>query len=138
MNIAQIEEHVATLVQNVSSGDCSQGDFIYELLLPYGHRKTGVTLLKKGDRNLAKDPGEVIFKRHLYYKQIQGDGLHSEIDRMKKEKLVVTNRVRFVIVTNFEHILAIDTKTFDSLDLAFSELPRKFDFFLPWAGMEKA
>ena len=82
--------------------------------------------------------GEVIFKRHLYYKQIQGDGLHSEIDRMKKEKLVVTNRVRFVIVTNFEHILAIDTKTFDSLDLAFSELPRKFDFFLPWAGMEKA
>jgi hypothetical protein len=138
VNIAEIEASVATLVDQVTSGECSEEEFIYELLLAYGHRKTGVTLLKRGDRNIAKEPGEVIFKRHLYFKQMKRDGLHSKIDRMKKEKLVSANRVRFVIATDFDQLLAIDTKTSDSLDISFSELPQKFDFFLPWAGMEKA
>ena len=34
--------------------------------------------------------------------------------------------------------MAIDTKTKDSLDTPFSELPTYYAFFLPWAGMEKS
>lgn len=57
---------------------------------------------------------------------------------MRKEKLVFTNKIRFVIVTDFDHLFAHDLKTNDRLDISLSELPNKFDFFLPWAGMEKA
>ena len=34
-------------------------------------------------------------------------------------------------------ILATDTKTKDNLDISFNELGKNFDFFLPWAGLEK-
>jgi type I restriction-modification system DNA methylase subunit len=34
--------------------------------------------------------------------------------------------------------LAVDTKTDDKLDCDLTDLPKHYDFFLPWAGMEKA
>lgn len=139
MNIAQVEENVKTLLLS----ECNQDAFIYELLLAYGHRKQSVTRLRSGERNMASKNNEphndeIIWKRHLYYKHVEGSELHAEIDQMRKEKLVATNKVRFVIVTNFDQLLAVDTKTSDSLDINLDELPKQFDFFLPWAGMEKA
>lgn len=138
MNIAQVENNVKSLIDRLAAGNVPAEDFIYELLLAYGHRASTVSMLRNGHYNIAKDPDEIIFKRHLYFKQIQGSALHAEIDRMRNQKLVATNRTRFVVCTNFDHLLAVDTKTGDSLDIALAELPRKFDFFLPWAGMEKA
>lgn len=138
MNIAQVENNVKSLIERLAAGNVPAEDFIYELLLAYGHRASTVSMLRNGHYNIAKDPDEIIFKRHLYFKQMQGNALHAEIDRMKNQKLVATNRTRFVVCTNFDHLLAVDTKTGDSLDIALAELPRKFDFFLPWAGMEKA
>ncbi|MFC3679010.1 DNA methyltransferase [Bacterioplanoides pacificum] len=143
MNIAQIEENVKALLSSLNTGEVTQDDFIYELLLAYGHRKQSVTRLRSGERNLASKDNDpyhdtAIWKRHLYYKHVEGDALHAEIDQMRKEKLVTTNKIRFVIVTNFDQLLAVDTKTSDSLDINLDELAKQFDFFLPWAGMEKA
>jgi len=143
MNISQIESNVITLVSDYTSGTVATSDFLYELLLAYGHRKQSITRLKSGERNLAsKDNSpkhnEVIWKRHVYFKHVDSSELHSVIDQMRNEKLVTTNKIRFVIVTNFDNLLAIDTKTSDTLDIKLDELPKQFDFFLPWAGMEKA
>ncbi len=57
---------------------------------------------------------------------------------MKNEKRTESNKIRFLIVTDFKNLLAVDTKTQDTLDIPFGDLAKKFDFFLPWAGMEKA
>lgn len=143
MNIAQIEENVKSLLADLASGKCKQDAFIYELLLAYGHRKQSVSRLRSGERNMASKSNtpchdEIIWKRHLHYKHVEGDALHAEIDQMRNDKLVRTNKIRFVIVTNFDQLLAVDTKTSDSLDITLDELPKQFDFFLPWAGMEKA
>jgi len=148
MNIALIEENVKALLTDLTEGRVEQGAFIYELLLAYGHRKQSVSRLRSGERNLAlkktasknNEPqhNEILWKRHLYFKQVEGGTLHAEIDQMRKEKLVTTNKIRFVIVTNFDQLLAVDTKTADTLDIQFEELAKQFDFFLPWAGMEKA
>lgn len=143
MNIAQIEENVKSLLSDLVESRIDQENFIYELLLAYGHRKQSVTRLRSGERNMASKSNEslhdnVIWKRHLYFKQIKGSCLYDEIDQMRKEKLVATNKIRFVIVTNFDQLLAVDTKTSNPLDINLDELPKQFDFFLPWAGMEKA
>lgn len=143
MNISQIESNVDTLVSGISSGNIPTKHFLYELLLAYGHRKQSVTRLKSGERNLAsrddsaKD-NEAIWKRHVYFRHVDGPELHSVIDQMRNEKLVTTNKIRFVIVTNFEQLLAVDTKTLATLDIELEQLSNQFDFFLPWAGMEKA
>ncbi|MDB4002505.1 hypothetical protein N9449_07335 [Oceanospirillaceae bacterium] len=143
MNIAQVEENVKNLLASFSEGCIEQDAFIYELLLAYGHRKQSVTRLRSSERNLSSKGNtprhdEIIWKRHLYFKQVKGNALHAEIDQMRKEKLVATNKIRFVVVTNFDQLLAVDTKTSDSLDIQLDDLPKQFDFFLPWSGMEKA
>lgn len=45
---------------------------------------------------------------------------------------------RYIMVTDFENVLAEDTKTGDTLDVEFERLPQKFEFFLAWNGIEKA
>lgn len=136
MNSVQIEENVKDLVQNISNQSLSRDEFVYELLLAYGHRKSVVSRVKSGERNLSKTDGEVILKRHLYFKPCQSS-LFAEIDEIKRSKTVETNKIRFVVVTDFNQIIAIDTKTQDTLDIELNQLPKHFDFFLPWAGMEK-
>ncbi|EPB6518401.1 DNA methyltransferase [Vibrio parahaemolyticus] len=136
MNSVQIEENVKSLVKQVSSQEISKDDFVYELLLAYGHRKSVVSRVKSGERNLAKTAGEVILKRHLYFKPCTSN-LFAEIDAIKNSKTVATNKIRFVVVTDFSQLIAIDTKTQDTLDIELGQLAKHFDFFLPWAGMEK-
>lgn len=139
MNIVQIEDSVKHLVKNVLNGTALQKDFIYDFLLSYGHRSQSVGRVRSGERNLAEDKENSIFwKRQLYFKIAKQQDLHNLIDQMKKEKRTESNKIRFLIVTDFKTLLAIDTKTQDTLDVPFNELTKKFDFFLPWAGMEKA
>lgn len=138
MNITQIEEIVKKLASDVIANQVNKDEFIYELMAAYGHRKTTIGRIKSGERNLAKIEGEVRAKRHIYFKQSQSDCVLLDIDNMKKEPSVARDKIRFVIATDFNQFVALDTRTHDTLDIEFTELGKHFDFFLPWAGMEKA
>lgn len=136
MNIGQVEEKVKALVANVNNES-----FLYDLLDCYGKPKASITRLKivgKGSYNLSKNDGEVLWKKQVYFKSTNSDKLLSVIDEMKDADVVEKHQPRFIIAINQTHLLAIDTKTEDTLDVALAELNKKFDFFLPWAGLEKA
>jgi hypothetical protein len=130
MNIAQIEVNLQSLIQNYT-----QETFIYELLLAYGLPKASITRLQKGNLNLSKIEGEISWKKKLFFKPVFNQDLQEAIAEIKA---TLKQDQRFVIVTDYKTLLAIDTKTGDSLDIDFTALPKHFDFFLPWAGMEKA
>lgn len=139
MNIVQIEENVKQLIHKIAQDELKQQDFIYELLLAYGHRSQSIGRVRNGERNLAEDKENTVFwKRQIYFKIAEQHDLHGLIDQMKHEKRTESNKIRFLIVTDFKNLLAVDTKTQDTLDVSFSDLAKKFDFFLPWAGIEKA
>jgi len=138
MNITQIEEVVKKLASDIVANQVNKDEFIYQLMAAYGHRKTTIGRIKSGERNLAKVDGEVRAKRHIYFKQSQSNCVLSDIDNMKKEPSVARDKIRFVIATDFNQFVALDTRTHDTLDIEFTELGKHFDFFLPWAGMEKA
>lgn len=136
MNITQIEENVKAIVKNFNPES-----FIFSLLEAYGKPKASITKLKidgKGSYNLSKKDGEILWKKQLLYKEVDGDQLHIVIDGLRKAPEVEKHEPRFLIVANGNHLLAIDTKTSDTLDTPIAELNKKFDFFLPWAGLEKA
>ena len=143
MNTAQIEGNVKALLEQLISNKITYDDFIYDLLLAYGKRKSTITRLRGGDKNLAlKNKAlrndTVILKRHLYFQVAEGNTLTETIERIQKEKLVTTHKIRFILVTNFDQLQAIDTKTHERINISLDELPKHFDFFLPWAGIEKA
>ncbi|HEX2956789.1 MAG TPA: type IIL restriction-modification enzyme MmeI, partial [Chitinispirillaceae bacterium] len=130
MNIAQIEESLSNLVK-----DIKPESFIYDLLLAYGLPRASITRLQKGNLNLSKRAGEVSWKKKVLFREDTGNELHSIISEMVKE---AKHDERFIIITDYKTLLAIDTKTNDKLDVSINDLHKHFDFFLPWAGMEKA
>lgn len=132
MNITQIQENVEKVIKGLD-----KERFVFDLLQAYGLPKTTISRLEKGGMNLSKDDGEIILKKKLYYKFVSDGDVGSVYDTVLADTKVGKYDPRFVVVTDGNHIRALDTKTKDVLDIAIKELINHFDFFLPWAGMEK-
>lgn len=134
LNLRAVEERVAPL----GGREHYDREFIFELLLAYGRSKSSVTRLRNGSLNLAADPSrDILQKGVIYFRETEGDPF-SEIDSIKNAPETVRFRPRFIIVTNYDELLAIDTKTRENLIIPIAQIDQYFTFFLPWAGMEKA
>jgi len=132
MNSTQIEKSLNELVKAID-----KENFIYDLLMAYGISKTSVTRLKKGDFNLSKVEGEVLYKKKVLFKEVDTNKLLTTIDDLTKSEEDLKHNPRFVIVTDYKTLLAKDIRTGLTLDTPINEINKKFDFFLPWAGQEK-
>ncbi|WZB61929.1 type IIL restriction-modification enzyme MmeI [Achromobacter xylosoxidans] len=135
MNIGQIAEKIKILSENID-----HAEFLFSLLECYGKPKASITRLRmdgKGSYNLSRTQGEILWKKQVYFKQTDSEQLLTVIDEMKHSEAAAKHQPRFIIAINSSHLLAIDTKELDTLDTPLSELDKKFDFFLPWAGLEK-
>ena len=106
------------------------------MLVAYGISKTSVTRLKKGDYNLSKVDGEILYKNKIFFKVEATDKLLSSIDSIAKEERILKHKPRFAILTDNKQIVAKDLRLGKNLDIAIKELPNYFDFFLPLAGSE--
>lgn len=134
LNLRAVEERVAPL----GGRDQYDREFIFELLLAYGRSKSSVTRLRNGSLNLAADKSrDILQKGIVYFRETDGDPL-SELESIKNAPETVRFRPRFIIVTNYDELLAIDTKTRENLIIPIAQIDQYFTFFLPWAGMEKA
>lgn len=135
MNITQIEKSVTTLLKKVDNST-----FIYDLLLAYGKPKSSIKRLQSGNLNMSKNHGELSWKKEVFYKTFEGQLIGADdLDEILADAVKgIKHKQRFVIVTDFNRFLALDTKTIDRLDINFKDLAKNYAFFLPWAGMEKA
>jgi|SRR5712664_461109 len=121
MHIGQIEENVQTVAANIS-----RDTFIYDLLVAYGLPKASITRLQQGGYNLSKSVGEILWKKKLYFRAVYDEDLHGFIDTRRKDTNLLKHSPRFFVVTDFTTLLAYDSKTDDTLDVALPDLPRHF------------
>jgi hypothetical protein len=131
MNSKEIQYNVQSIFD-----DFSKEEFIYDLLIAYGISKTSVTRLKKGDFNLSKVEGEILYKKKIFFKEEATGQLLSVIDTISKEERMLKHKPRFAILTDYKTLVAKDLRLGKALDIEISELPNYFDFFLPLAGSE--
>ena len=131
MKSTEIQHNVQSIIDNLS-----KEEFIYDLLIAYGILKQSVTRLKKGDYNVSKVDGEVLYKKKVFFKVEASDKLLSSLEEIAKENRVLKQKPRFVILTDFKVIVAKDMRLGTNLDIKLKELPNYFDFFLPLAGSE--
>lgn len=132
MTIIEIENNLNALIANFD-----KNSFIFDLLLAYGTPKSTIKRLQGSDYDKLSSGGELIVRKKLFFK-VAGKSLHATIDALKSSKDVLKHSPRFIIVTDYETLLAYDTKTDDSLDTEILNIQNHYDFFLPLAGMEKA
>lgn len=134
LNLKAVEERVAPL----GGQETYTREFIFDLLAAYGRAQGNITRLRNGSLNVAEDPAtEVAQKNVIYFKETTKDPL-TVIEELRTSPRVVRYNTRFVIVTDFAELVAIDTKTNETLMIPIREIDQHFTFFLPWAGMEKA
>lgn len=131
MKSTEIKHNVENLIDNFS-----KEEFIFDLLVAYGISKTSVTRLKKGDYNLSKVDGEILYKKKIFFKIEASNKLLSSIEEVAKEERILKHQPRFAILTDHKQIVAKDLKLGKNLDIQLKELPNYFDFFLPLAGSE--
>ena len=131
MKSSEIKHNVQSLIDNFS-----KDEFVFDLLVAYGISKTSVTRLKKGDYNLSKVDGEILYKKKIFFKVEATDQLLSSIDAITKEERILKHKPRFAILTDNKQIVAKDLLKGKNLDVKIKELPNYFDFFLPLAGSE--
>lgn len=132
MQTSKIEEDVKSLVENFS-----EKDFIFNFLLAFGFTKMTIKRLREGNSNLSSKENQLIIKQKLFYEYCPNGNLYSTIDDLKNDSTTCTHKPRFIIVQNDKKLLAIDTKTNETLDVELTELHKHVDFFLPWTGKEK-
>lgn len=132
MTIIEIENNLNSLIANIE-----KERFIYELLAAYGSPKSTIKRLEGSDHDKLQTDGELALRKKLFFK-VMTDHLHGTIEELKSSKKVTKYSPRFIIVTDYETLLAYDTKTEDTLDTELLNIVNHYDFFLPLAGMEKA
>ncbi|MBG6226404.1 hypothetical protein IWX63_003002 [Arthrobacter sp. CAN_A2] len=134
LNLKAIEQRVAPL----GGRESYDREIIFEMLLAYGRSQGNVTRLRNGSLNIANDKArEMAQKNVVYFHETTGDPL-AVIEALRTAPTVVRYNTRFVIVTDYTELLAVDTKTGENLMIPIREVDKHFTFFLPWAGMEKA
>lgn len=131
---SQIEKSVKNVIDSFSSDD-----FIFDLLSAYDVAASRISRLRSGDRNKLDTIGELDASTlKLFFKVATTNELHAVIAELSNRYKSEKKPPRFAIVTDYDTILAIDTKTDDTLDVKIKDLAKHYDFFLPLAGMEKA
>lgn len=132
MQSQRIEEDVKSLVENFS-----EKDFIFDFLLLFGFTKMSIKRLREGNSNLSSKDNQLIIKQKLFYEYSSDGDIYSIIDDLKNDSATYTHKPRFIVVNNDKELLAIDTKTQETLAVELNELYKNIDFFLPWTGKEK-
>ncbi|MFV0147068.1 N-6 DNA methylase [Empedobacter falsenii] len=131
MKKSEIQQNLHTLSQNID-----QENFIYDFLSSFGLSKTTITRLKKGDYNLSKVDGELFYKGKIFFKVEKEANLLNLIDELAKDEKIKKQKPRFIVVTDFKDVLAVDTKLGNNKEFPIEELGEQTDFFLPLSGAE--
>lgn len=129
--LIELEDKIVELIENLD-----KDRFIFDFLSLYDFPKATITKLEKGVNNISKDENEIYLKNKLFFRKVE-DNILKNYTEIENDLAKIKTKPRYVIVTDFKKFLAKDTKTQESLDIDFRELPIYYSFFLAWNGIEK-
>ncbi len=125
--------------RNVADALASANDtpLIDRILRAYGHPAGSVSRLRNGALNKAKEPGDLLWKGKLFYRETLPGMLRSESEDCRRNPAIRKLRPRFIIISDGSTWAAYDTRTQTPLEFPIDTFLRHYDFFLPWADYEK-
>lgn len=134
MNPTEIEFAVKALVAE----PYDPATFVFDLIAIYNTPKITVSKLKSGQTNAATTAGDVLWKKHLYFRAVAAtDDVAAAGDEMVLDPLTAKHKARFILVTNGEQVHIRDCQADDTCNVEFSRLDESSDFLLPLAGYER-
>lgn len=114
-------------------------DVLFELMAAYGRSATSITKLRNGALNVAVEKDtEVLQRGVVYFKETPpGTALKAIAEGLRSSPLTTRFNPRYIIVSDYEQLVAIDTKkSYATLDVKVADIDRHVDFFYGWTGNE--
>lgn len=118
--------------------------FFFEFLELIDTSKATINALKKGENPVANSGlAGMARKSSIYFEQIKKQRSLAEfypiLDDIKANPAIKKQKIRIILLTDFEQALAYDTKLDQAIEIErFDELNSDFTFFLPLVGVEKS
>lgn len=132
MNAVEIEEAISLLVERPFDGD----EFPYAFLEAFGNRAATIKRLRSGQTNRS-DVGGVLQRNNVHLKVCQEGQVSATFQALKDSPETANAKVKFIISVDGKNMEAEDLVTGDIIATSYSELPDRFGFFLPLAGINK-
>ncbi len=134
MKIEEITNNLSNIIKSLDDND-----FIFKFIESFNFPKSTISRLKKGDRNSSDKDGELIWRDKIYFVNAkkQNKDLFVLINEIKIKPEIKKLKIRFIIVSDFDQLLAIDTKTQISLECKIKDLPKHSSYFLPLIGVDQ-
>jgi type I restriction-modification system DNA methylase subunit len=120
LTFAEAQNNVA----DIANRETYNIDFVYELLAAYGRARSAITKLREGSLNLAEDKDNEILQRGVvYFKHVlDPNKLHSTAEELTIDPLVVRYNPRYLIISDYERLVAVDTKKDSRLDINLRDI----------------
>lgn len=128
LNVSKITKELEEIVHE------KKEDFIWNFLRIYNFPSATIKRLQLGNdkRNVANIEGDIAISQKLYFRAVeQGTLLDDILEEIKSLPVIETEKIRFILVTDYQNIYAYDDKVQDSIIFDFMELAHNSDFFLP-------
>jgi len=87
--------------------------------------------------NLSKRKDQLILKKKVFFQEIRDGSPFTAFNNLINDESTYKHMPRFIILTDYQRLLAHDTKTNEKIDIKINDIDKHFGFFLPLAGMEK-
>lgn len=125
-------------VAEIANRESYSKDVLYELLAAYGRSRSAITKLREGSLNVAEDKEREVLQRGVvYFKYVEDENkLHSTAEDLSQDPLTVRYNPRYLIVTDYKRLVAVDNKKNTRLDINLRDIDRDVDFFYGWTGDE--
>jgi len=131
MNAVEIEAAISELAEEPFDA----GEFPFAFLRAFGNKETTLKRLRAGASN-ASDVGGVLQRNNIHIKACRpGEGVADALAALKASPATARAKARFILATDGEELHAEDLDGEDLLVCRHSELPDRFGFFLPLAGI---
>lgn len=106
-------------------------DFLSAFLSAYGFANATI---KKTITNGPGEGGKYSIRQKLLFVPLAAG---SNVEKSYLDAIeAATHKERFVVVTDYERLMAKDMLSDRGIDVPFDELPDSYEFFLPWCGRE--
>ncbi|MDN6337239.1 MAG: lactate dehydrogenase, partial [Halomonas sp.] len=135
------QNHCMETLTAATAAGADTNEFIFAFLEAYGFPRATITQVRNGgQRNVSsrKGDGHVALKNWLYFMPVNpGESVHEALAALADEDEPARHKCRFLVVTDFHELTAVDTKADERLEVAFSDLATQYLFFAPMAGLER-
>ena len=134
MRIEDITNNLFEITKNID-----EKNFIFDFIESFDFPKSTISRLKKGDINSSDKEEELVWRDKLYFlnaKNLNKD-LFILINEIKSKPEIKKLKIKFIIITDFDQFLSIDTKTQKSLDCKIKDLAKHSSYFLPLIGIDQ-